>query len=174
MGKRIPVITPIHSKWKSQCGRYTVSVTNSCFIKMLELYRQYFPKEIGSSLIGYYSNDGFDAYVLDIAPISSDSIAERFSLYRGIEGLLKFFRKLVKAHHGQIYYIGEWHSHPNGVPIPSNTDDVNQIQISNDPKTNCPESILVILGGNFIEKPEIGVFVYPRKKNRIKLHYEKN
>lgn len=174
MGKRIPVITPIHSKWKSQCGRYTVSVTNSCFIKMLELSRQYFPKEIGSSLIGYYSNDGFDAYVLDIAPISSDSIAERFSLYRGIEELQNYFKKLFKTHRGQIYYIGEWHSHPKGAPITSGIDDDNQIQISNDPKTNCPESILVIVGGNFLEKPEMGIFVYPRKKSRVELYYEKN
>lgn len=156
-------------KWQSDCGQYTVLISESCFLKMTEMARVYYPNEVGTPLVGCYSDNGFEAFVLDLAPLSSDSQGTLTSFYRGIAGLQKFFVKLRKIFSGKRYYVGEWHSHPNAAPIPSGTDDRNQLAIARDKKTNCPECILVIIGGFLSNFNELGVFVYSRRQGKIVL-----
>lgn len=136
---------------------------------MTELAQTHYPKEVGTSLVGCYSDDGFEASVLDLAPLSSDSKGSRTSFYRGIAGLRKFFAKLCRSSAGRRHYVGEWHSHPNGTPIPSGTDNRNQLAIAKDSKTDCPECILIITGGTFSNFNELGVFVYSRKRGKVTL-----
>ena len=164
MKKQIPL------KWRSTCGRYTVLISPSCIEKLIHVSKQEYPNEIGTSLIGRYSEDGFDAIILDITPITSDSKRSGYSLIRGIKGLQLFFSSLRKSSGGQNYYVGEWHSHPDGSPVPSNIDDSTQHEIATDKRVHCPESILVIVGGNLHTAPKIGVFVYSRKNRRIDLN----
>ncbi|MCA9749178.1 MAG: Mov34/MPN/PAD-1 family protein, partial [Romboutsia sp.] len=116
-------------KWISDCGRYTVFLSDKCYNKVLSIAAQYFPNEIGSSLIGSYSSDGYDAYIKDITPITIDSISTRYSFVRGIKGLKKYYKELLKKN-DELYYLGEWHTHPNGKTNPSSTDDNNQFDIS--------------------------------------------
>ena len=75
---------------------------------------------------------------------------------------------------GGVYYLGEWHSHPNGVPKPSGMDDENQFAISNDKKTDCPESILLIIGGGIKTNPSLGCFVYSKRNGKIILSIDYN
>lgn len=159
----------IYGAWKSKCGRYTVSLTKLCLTKMIKAARDYYPKEIGTSLVGSYSDDGFDAIVLDTTPITSDSIMNTSLFHRGIKELKDFFAKLLKNHSGKRYYVGEWHSHPNNKPTPSETDNIAQLAIASDRKTNCPECILVIVGEDIFNQPDLGVYVYSRKKGKINL-----
>lgn len=156
-------------KWKSRCGRYTVSISRSCFAKILEVATKRRPREVGTSLVGHYSDDGFDAYVLDIAPFSSDSKSSTNLLHRGVKDLRRFFARLRQTYEGRRYYVGEWHSHPNASCVPSITDDMSQSAIAADAKANCPESILMIIGGNLLEAPDLRVFVYSRKRGRVDL-----
>lgn len=158
-------------KWISDCGRYTVYLSDDCLNKFKKNGQDFIPNEIGSSLIGCYSTDGFEAFIAEISPIPSDSISSRYNFVRGIKGLKKYYRKLLKSNSG-LYYIGEWHTHPFGQPIPSSTDDKNQFDISSSVKTNCPESILLIVAGNFVSKTEVGCYVYSRKRGRITLILE--
>jgi len=136
---------------------------------MTEMAQAHYPNEVGTPLVGCYSNDGFEAFVLDLVPLSPDSKGWRTSFYRGTTGLQKFFAKLRKVFSGKRYYVGEWHSHPNAAPIPSGTDDKNQLAIAHEAKTNCPECILVIIGGFLSNFSELGVFVYSRKRGKIVL-----
>jgi len=139
---------------------------------MIEMARNHYPSEVGTSLVGCYSDDGFDAFVLDIAPFTADSQGSPFSFVRGVKGLRKFFIKLRKTFSGKRYYIGEWHSHPDAPTIPSSKDDETQLSIAFDSKTNCPENILIIVGSNLFSAPELGIFVYSRKRKRIGLFPE--
>lgn len=159
-------------KWQSDCEQYTVIISESCFFKMIKMAQTHYPNEVGTSLVGCYSDDGFEASVLDLAPLSSDSKGQRTSFYRGTVGLRKFFAKLRQTFSGKRHYVGEWHSHPDGAPTPSGTDDRNQLDIAMDTKTNCPECILIIVGGpNF---NEMGVFVYSRKQGKVILFLVQN
>lgn len=169
MDKTISLSDNLYLKWKSKCGRYTVLISHSCFKKMLEMTKIHYPKEVGSSLVGCYSDNGFDSCVLDMAPLCPDSKSSTTFFYRGIKGLRKFYIKLWQSYMGEIYYVGEWHNHPNGIPIPSNTDDISQTAVAADNRVNCPENILVIVGGNLPCDQNLGVFVYSRRLGRIDL-----
>ena len=158
-------------RWQSDCKQYTVLISKSCLLKMTEMAQTHYPNEVGTSLVGCYSDDGFKASVLELAPLSPDSKGSRTSFHRGVVGLRNFFRKLRKKFSGRRYYVGEWHSHPNATPIPSNTDNQNQLEIAEDMKTECPECILIIIGGTLSNFDEIGVFVYSRKRGRVTLHH---
>lgn len=137
---------------------------------MIEMARNHYPNEVGTSLVGSYSDNGFKASILDLAPLTSDSKGSSTSFCRGTSGLRKFFAKLRETFSGKRYYVGEWHSHPNGAPIPSDMDDHNQLAIAKDKKTNCPECILVIIGGVLSNFDKKGVFVYSRKRGKIVLY----
>ena len=157
-------------RWQSDCKRYTVLISKFCLLKMTEMAQEHYPNEVGTSLIGCYSDDGFEASVLELTPLSLDSKGSRTSFYRGVAGLRNFFIKLRRTFSGRRYYVGEWHSHPNGEPIPSGTDSRNQLEIAKDTKTDCPECILIIIGGTNSNFDKIGVFVYSRKCGQIKLY----
>ena len=45
------------------------------------------------------------------------------------------------------YYLGEWHYHPNTSSLPSGIDNNQMIKLFRDKKLNCPEPILIIIGG---------------------------
>ena len=156
-------------KWISTCGRYTVFLSQDCFKKIISIGEKCLPNEIGSSLIGYYSLDGYEAFIKEISPIPSDSVSSRFSFLRGTKGLKKYYKELVKRNSNKIY-LGEWHTHPFGPSSPSGLDDINQFAISNDKKTNCTESILLILGGDIKYNPELGCMVYSKKRGKIILN----
>ena len=156
-------------RWQSDCKKYTVQLSNACFLKMTEIAQAHSPYEVGTSLVGCYSDNGFEASVLDLAPLSPDSKGSRTSFYRGVAGLRKFFMKLRQTFSGKRHYVGEWHSHPDAAPLPSHRDDRQQLAIAKDTNTACPECILILIGHTLSNVYDIGVFVYSRKQGRISL-----
>ena len=176
MGERI-LTDGTSLRSQSDCQKYTVRLSNACFLKITEMAQAHSPNEVGTSLVGCYSNNGFEASVLDLTPLSPDSKGSRTSFYRGVAGLKKFFTKLRQTFSGKRHYVGEWHSHPGAAPLPSQTDDRHQLAMAKDPNTACPECILIIIGHTLSNVDEIGVFVYSRKRGRVLLapaHQSKN
>lgn len=159
----------IPRSWVSSCGRYKVTISERCLRELTSISRKHYPREIGSSLVGSYSKDGFRAAVLGSAPLPSDSRGRRFTFSRGVHGLRSFFLDLFKRTRGRRHYVGEWHSHPGGAAMPSRMDDRNQTAIARDKKTNCPECILLIIGGDFESRMDLRVYVYSRTNGRVDL-----
>lgn len=100
--------------------------------------------ETGGILIGRYKDGHRTASILEVTGPPAGSSWGRTWFRRGggdIDALLE-----LRWRQG-IYYLGEWHTHPNGTPYPS-ADDLRTMQrISAQPSYACPEPILVILGG---------------------------
>ena len=158
----------IHSAWRSQCEQYTVRLTQSALDQMLQLCRDHFPNEVGTSLVGSYSDDGSTASITGLAPFTTDSKQTPVSFVRGVLGLDGFFRRVFRRFGGQRHYVGEWHSHPNGSSTPSPTDDANQLQLCRDSANDCSEAILVIVGF----KPDengLSVWVYSATNGKQQL-----
>jgi integrative and conjugative element protein (TIGR02256 family) len=158
----------VHSRWRSSCGTYDVTVSTTCVQSMARLARSHLPREVGTALSGSYSDDGHMASVTGLAPVSPDSRGARFSFYRGARGLFEHFHNLFRSSRGRTHYVGEWHSHPGGAPHPSGTDDRNMLAIARDPKTLCPECILLILAIHG-QGEDLGVFVYSGNRGRVVL-----
>lgn len=167
MAEAVPL--NIARSWISECGRYRVILSERSIANMLHMARRALPGEVGTSLMGYYSADGFTAFVEDLAPMARDSESYRRSFVRGVAGLKQYFLSLFEGSEGARHYVGEWHSHPNGIAEPSRVDDESQAAIACDTATKCPEVILVVLAGNLSKNPEIGVWVYSRQRGRIDL-----
>lgn len=102
------------------------------------------PYETGGIIIGNYSNDGSTAYISEILTFPADSIKEKTFFKRGIKGLKK---RLDMLWNDGYYYVGEWHYHPDSIPTPSSSDIKQMISFSQNKKLNCPEPILIIIGG---------------------------
>lgn len=168
MAQAISVTAEIHGTWRSPDGEYTVSISRRVFENMLRLARERAPMETGTALVGSYSDDGHDAVVTELAPLTADSRGERFTFHRGVAGLRRFLRSVFRKSAGRTHYVGEWHSHPGGAPVPSPTDEENAMEISVDPKAQCAECILVILGLND-QTVELGIYVFSQTRGRIDL-----
>ena len=159
----------LSTKWLSDCHRYTVTIDKKCLGKMLRIASLSHPAEIGGALIGRYTDDGFDAFIISATRPPGDSYSQRSTFIRGARGLAKFFLRLYDKFAFGLHYVGEWHSHPCGLPNPSGIDDESLMRISRYDKANCSEPILIIVGGSPNMGRKLGVYVYSRARGRIRL-----
>ena len=155
--------------WESVDGLYRVRIARRCVQRMQRLAAAHAPDEVGTPLIGHYSSDGHVAFVASLAPLPPDSQHGRYSFIRGVAGLADFLQRVRRRFRGQRYRVGEWHSHPEASPRASGTDDANQTSLARDQHEGLPEAILIILGGNALQRPSLGVYVYSRKRGRVLL-----
>lgn len=126
--------------------------------------------ETGGILVGSYNSTHDCAFVSDVFGPTEDSKGGRFTFFRGVKGLQGILRRIWNEQHR--YYLGEWHFHPGGSPIPSGTDNTQMIAIAQDAASRCPEPILVILGGDPKAAWSIGAFVYTRTEGPIEMILE--
>lgn len=105
--------------------------------------------ETGGILIGEYSTDLTTAYI-DIAtgPGSYSKHAIRSFIRRQGE-LQEILDDAVDA---GLYYLGEWHCHPNDDCKPSRRDLSQLLKIAHSKKYGCPEPILIIISEQYPRK----------------------
>lgn len=79
----------------------------------------HYPKEFGGFLMGRYSGDRKTLFVTDsILPKTYKN--SPISFERSVDGVESSFLELFNER--GIYYVGEWHSHPDGSTGNSGTD----------------------------------------------------
>ena len=86
--------------------------------------REKLPNETGGILLG-----NFDAYrrvcsIAEVVPSPQDSSEWPASYIRGCAGLRRVVEDAENRMLGQISYVGEWHSHPDGCGVRPSTDDL--------------------------------------------------
>jgi integrative and conjugative element protein (TIGR02256 family) len=146
-------------KAQSADGRFAVEISGAVLEEMFRLCAGTYPKETGGVLIGHYSEDHKTAYVTDLVPAPSDSVLKRFSFIRGVRGLQQLLRRFWPR---RKYYLGEWHFHPDGAPSPSGTDSDQMRDIASALSYQCPEPLLVILGGNPPARVDLQSYIFTR------------
>lgn len=103
---------------------------------------KHYPNEFGGFLIGYYSDDFKKLFVTDcLLPLRYKGF--RFAFERSIDGITKIFSHLFNTK--KKYYVGEWHTHPNGTVYFSQTDLQAMKQIKECETVNITNPILLIL-----------------------------
>jgi len=134
-----------------------------------ELYRtgmKHYPKEFGGLLIGYYSED-FKTCFIETTILPKKYKSSRYFFEREKEGLklnlTNFYNSIPR-----LIYVGEWHTHPDGIPSPSGTDMNAMIEIGESDDVNIENPLLLVLGIN-PSKMDVGAYVY--SKNKL-LRYE--
>ena len=106
-----------------------------------------YPLETGGMLIGY--RKGLDVVVTDIVGPGPGAIHQKYFFEHDNTWQKKQADELFNATEGQLRYIGDWHSHPDG-PIETSPLDMQTIKlISDTPEALTPEPLMLIIGGNF-------------------------
>jgi len=152
--------------FKSSNDEFIVKIDNFIINNIEKKCSKAENNETGGILIGKYL-DKHNAVIIEVTGPTKDSKKSRYSFKSGVIGLIELLDR--KWNLGQ-YYIGEWHSHPNSSPQPSLVDDKQMYELSIDEKLNCPEPILLIIGGNQYTGWKISVHVYT---NNNKVHLVK-
>lgn len=139
----------------------SISIDENLIHELIEIGKKHYPKEFGGFLIGNYVNDFKQLNITDTI-LPRKYKATKYLFQRdtvGIDGLLKsFYNETLKK-----YYVGEWHTHPDNLPILSNTD-INAIYtINNYKEVAIQNPIFLIIGYNNTEV-ELGFYVSFKNK----------
>ena len=81
------------------------------------------PNETGGVLIGYFDVPRRTVYVVDALRAPRDSAEHQTAFVRGYAGLREELDVAEVASGGQVVYVGEWHSHPDGAGVGMSRDD---------------------------------------------------
>lgn len=121
--------------------------------------------ETGGVLIGRYAEGQRVAVVTEALPAPADSKGGPTWFVRGVRALNAKLKRRWNS--GRGYYLGEWHYHPGGVPVPSKPDCAQMRSISESASYSCPEPVLLIIGGT---PPDFDVrsYVFPRGRDFIR------
>ncbi|MEQ9442146.1 MAG: Mov34/MPN/PAD-1 family protein [Cyclobacteriaceae bacterium] len=139
---------------------FGLSISNEYIEKIIAIAKRAGTCETGGVLIGRYTETQDCALLTQVVGPTQDSTAGRTWFRRGIKGLQRLIDHYWKSEHS--YYLGEWHFHPFAPPAPSSQDlrQMNNIACSH--SYNCPEPLLLILGGDPQAEYTIRVFVFKR------------
>lgn len=151
----------------SEDRRFGLKVSLQTLSQVLELSSGSAPNETGGILVGFYTDAHDCAVVTEASGVPPDWKSGRTFFVRGTSGLQRWLDKLwrKKRHH----YLGDWHFHPGGAPVPSLTDEAQIEEIAGDESRKCPEPILLIVGADAASVSDIRAYVFPRGGDLIQL-----
>lgn len=135
--------------WSSD-KRFGVRLNLYHLARMILKCQQSYPNETGGILVGFYNTKLDCAEIAYVFFETPDSKKGRTWFIRGIFGLQNKLDKLWL--HKKVYYLGEWHFHPNGTANPSQVDVNQMFNISSSSKIHCPEPILLIFAGTNLKQ----------------------
>ena len=126
------------------------------------LGREHYPNEFGGFLIGTYTSDSRILSITDmILPKQYEGLP--YSFYRSSEGTEKTLKEFYEQE-PRKYYVGEWHTHPNGTTTYSQTDLNAMISIEQCPTVKINNPILLIISIKKDSPLEFDFYLYEKNK----------
>lgn len=113
------------------------------------LRRRRLPTETGGVLIGYFDVSRRYVYVVDALSAPHDSTERKDAFIRGFAGLSDEIRQIEARTGGQVGYLGEWHSHPDGAGVGMSEHDYELLrQITEEVRADGQPGVMMIMGSN--------------------------
>jgi len=135
-------------------------IEDNLLTKLGQIGIMHFPNEFGGFLVGNYSADFKTLHILDyVLPKKYKGFPMYFE--RAIDGLTQIFDKLFKKKNQ--YFIGEWHTHPNGSTMYSQTDLNSMIQTAECETVHINNPILLIISLNKTRVLNHTFYIYQNK-----------
>ena len=105
------------------------------------------PAETGGIILGTIDVSRRQICAVKLVPAPKDSIGDHAGFKRGVTGLAAIVADAGRLTAGQVEYVGEWHSHPKGVPPePSDTDVTQLIWLGSERRIESLPAIMMIVG----------------------------
>lgn len=147
--------------WSSD-HRFGMRLGLSHIRRMISHCTKSYPNETGGILIGFYNRNLDCAEVTHVFFETRDSKKGKTWFLRGVYGIQHKLDEFWWQQRG--YYLGEWHFHPEGVPIPSQIDMNQMFGIASSSRVHCPEPILIIFSGrNHAEGVSYRAYIFSEK-----------
>lgn len=143
-------------------------VENEIIDRLFSVASEHYPNEYGGFLIGYYSSD-FKSLTITNFILPNKYKSYQYLFERSTEGVEKELKEFFNGKNKQ-YYLGEWHTHPNGSTNYSIIDLNAMINIANSESIRIKNPILLILS---IGKDKMNGFDFYLYDNKTLLRYEK-
>ena len=106
------------------------------------------PNETGGVLIGHCDSLRNILYVVDVIFSPNDSIESPNSYIRGCVDLPEKMAVIGELTHNNLYYVGEWHSHPSNNTTMSKCDSSLLDVISYECDVECRLGCMIIVGSD--------------------------
>lgn len=144
-------------------NKLTVLVDESVIRQISEQAISEYPQETGGFLVGYYC-DNFQTAVItkQIPPLNSKTTV--CSFIREASGLKDIWESLNEQ---GLFYVGEWHTHPNGSTAFSNTDFNAMKNIYNDEGIVIERPLLMIVSVAGDGVMDQALYHFDNKKNKL-------
>lgn len=112
------------NRWITQKkGEWSLYIDTWVIEKIMNHRHSRLPNETGGILIGSFDNRRKIAYIADTILSPADSKEYPTAYIRGIEGVAEKIIDIKARTNNGIYYIGEWHSHPDFAELSPSDDD---------------------------------------------------
>jgi len=112
-------------------GNKKVAVAMEVIQKLRDFQESHsFSKESGGIIVGYYENSLRELMISDVTFPQADDVCGRYRFVRKITGHQEIMDSLWEKSGRKKSYLGEWHTHNQGDPIPSPIDKLNWKKIA--------------------------------------------
>lgn len=139
-----------------------LTIEDELIKKMSLIAINHYPNEYGGFLVGYYSSSRKSLTITDfIQPTEYKS--HQFIFERSTEGIEMKLNDFFNCENRQ-YYVGEWHTHPNGSTNYSSTDLNAMTNIANSDSIRITNPILLIISISGEKMNQFDFYLYDNKK----------
>lgn len=118
------VDVPVHAAVEVSVSEWRVVTDEGLLAELGRQRSERLPNETGGVLLGHVDVARRILYVVDAISSPPDSKEWPTMYIRGAAGLSQAVERTHVATAGQVHYIGEWHSHPRGIPPLPSSDDL--------------------------------------------------
>lgn len=122
----IPVTAPI----EIDTGAWKIRIHQDVVLSMAANRKKQLPSETGGVLIGIVDRNFQQVSIVESLPAPSDSEEWPSSFIRGCRGLRQKVDELEARTLGNLGYVGEWHSHPEGVGAEPSSLDCTAVDLN--------------------------------------------
>lgn len=139
-----------------------ISISEALLEKLSIYGIEQFPNEFGGFLMGYYSSD-FKTLTITDTILPKEYQGTPCLFQRSVNGTDALFDEYYNKEPKQ-YYVGEWHTHPNGSTCYSQTDLRAMINIATCKTVHITNPVLLILSVNKLKMKSFQFYLYDDKK----------
>jgi len=118
-----PVEIPVEPFQEQEQHGWSIRLSQKLLRDLSAQRKSRLPNETGGILIGGIDHDQRCVHILFALPSPSDSKEWPTMYIRGVHGLRRERDRIVRETAGNLDYLGEWHSHPPGIPTLPSADD---------------------------------------------------
>lgn len=138
-----------------------IAVADSLIREIESVAVKHYPNEFGGFLLGKYS-ENFKSVIIESIILPNKYKSSPILFQRSTKDLEKKFIREYKENNR--YYIGEWHSHPNGSTHYSSTDLDTMIETADSNEVQITNPILLIVSIYNKKMQDFTFYYYTEKK----------